>query len=313
MWWLTLIISAVIITGFPFGIFVLVWKWLAPTNRFFTFVGEKKAKTVLRGERVERVLVPDGSYRVNGRGNLVNFKRNFLPWGLSWVGIWPIYDIGIYEFTWARRVQQDDGSWHLEIKTEDLDYVYYERKFIYPIVLADLEDKDGLPLTLVVDIGTEITNPYKAIYGGSSPKWLRDIANYFSAFLRDKIKERAYFDLKSESGAIGGTFFEGSEIVCDTTREQLGVNIYYIGLADISPPEGYRKATLKEWEAQQEAKAVIAEAHGDAQATITRAKADAQAVKIKAKATARSVETVYPAVKEQGPAGLLLRLLSKDR
>ena len=245
--------------------FWLVWNVLAPQDKFFTFVPEGAAKAIVRGgkskERPEEVkgavtkfLFQYKDHRLDKDWNLVAAKEHHVLGALRWVGIWPFDRIFSYPFTWQHFVAGEGPHTHNEV----LDYIFCGKSDKYYQEAEGLEDKDHLPLKVKVLLTLRVVNPYKALFAING--WLRSTLAEMFPLLRDYIGQHTYDELLGVKGSMGGELFTESGQLRDQIRDLHGVEVCAIEILDFDPPAGYRAATLRKWEAQQNSDAMAIDA-----------------------------------------------------
>jgi len=277
-WWVVLLGSFPLTGGF---FLVLIWSFLAPSNRFFTFVNEGTAKVVVRGGQVVKVLVQLKGFTLDSDWNVVSGQERHLFGGLRWYGIWPVDDIYIYRFRWTNVLH--DGTVQ-EHEPEWLDYILLKQD-VYFFKEEEVEDKNLLPLEVHVLLTIQVVNPYKALF--LVQDWLETVINRFRPTLRDCIAQGEYEVLVKQRGAIGSKLFGDSNTLLREFLDQYGVEVLAVEIKEINPSEEYRDETLLQWKAEQEEKRV----------------------RINARAEAARLRSVYGQIERLGYTGRLIRVL----
>jgi len=298
--------------------FLFVWFFLAPNDLFFTFVPESTAKVILRGDKVKKIFITWKGYALDEDWNVVPLeekesvlKKSFgeklkspllrpldflreIFGGLKFYGLWPLYDVYVYEFTWSSRTPEGEIRTH---KDELLDYIYL-RPDVYFARVTAAEDKQLLPLDVDLLLTIRVVNPYKALF--RIEKWLEAVLNRIEPSVRDFITTDTYDNLITQQKAIGKMIFaalskseeeQADRSILQIFREDYGVLVEAIEVVNIEPPEEYRKVTLAKFEAEREK----------------------ERIKILAEAEEERVSRVYEAVQKFGQLGQLLRTLESVR
>jgi len=306
--WFALGIVLLLIDGFLACYFIL-----APNNYFFTFVHEGTAKFVVRGDKFQKCLIQWRGYTFDDEWNVVTektvkngkiYKEPRHPLGgFRFYGIWPINDIHIYEFRWVGVTEEGKEN----PKREWLDSMILKDD-VYLCKIPAAEDKDKLPLDFQVFLTIRIVNPYKAKF--AVQRWLETVLNRIQPLMRQYISRYTYAELLPMRQEVGGKMWqelkeaklvgrmEDPEPERGEFINRYGVEVRAIEVRQIEPPETWRAATLKKFEAERKAEAVVAEAKGDKKATITRAEGEV-----------KRLEKVYSGIKKFGDLGKLVRTL----
>jgi len=191
MGWFLVLVGGIIIV-----IFLLIWYWLSPTNRWFTFVKEGTAKIVVRGDAFEKALIQwnghtfDDGWNVIEDGKEKNGKIYMEPWhifgGLRYYGFYPIKDIYGYWFKWSGVTENGEIVNH---PREYLDYSILKDD-VYWMKVEQAEDKNLLPLDLELILTIRIINPRKAHFNVQN--WLETVINRSKPAVRDVITNDKY-------------------------------------------------------------------------------------------------------------------------
>jgi len=263
--------------------FLIVWHWLAPTNRFFTFVDEGTAKVVVRGGQAQKVLFRLKGHKMDANGYIVlapgDEEPQRLLGGLSWVGLWPLDDVLIYTFRWTNVLHDGTINSH---SAEWLDYILLKQD-VYYFALERAEDADLLPLKVEILLTLRVVNPYLALF--QVQDWLEAIVNRFKPIVRDTVAQGEYKELVAQRTSLGGILFTASAPLRQEFLDQYGVEVRAVEIREIEPPQEFLELTLREWEAEQEAKAKL----------------------VLADAEAGRMDREYGAVRRQGALGVLMR------
>lgn len=265
--------------GLGVTIFLAVWYWLAPTNRFFTFVKEGTAKVVVKGDAFQRILIQWKGHTLSKEIKLGEDKDKVIvilqdiddviegkePWhpfgGFRYYGFWPIKDIYIYKFQWTGVTEDDRIVTHPK---ETLDYILLKDD-VYYFEVEKAEDKNLLPLAIELNITIRIVNPYKALFRVQS--WLGNVINRMKPLIRDIIATDEYSNWINIKEELGKKIFEQAETsqLLQEFRFRYGVDVRKIQVKDINPPANYLEKTLAAYLAEMGKKATIITAEGESQ------------------------------------------------
>lgn len=277
-------ILLVFLLSFPLWFFLIVYFYLAPNNKFFTFVKEGKAKLIIKGGECVNTLIQFKGYEIDhGTGNVVRGEEKHLFGGLRFYGLWPLYDVVIYNFKWTNVDQEGRIIIH---EPETLDYVLLKDD-VYWANVEKAEDKNLLPLDIEVTLTIRVINPYKAIFNVQN--WLETVINRTKPAVRDSVTGKEFKDLIRNPQDIGKGIYErlqGTGLLREF-EESYGARVKAIEIKDINPPKEHREATLKKFLAEREREKVVVEA-------------DAERKRIRA---------VYKTIQSFGDLGKLIRAL----
>lgn len=279
------------LTGLIIVGFLLIYFWWAPSNLFFTFVAEGRAKIVVRGDAFERVLLQwQGRTLAPTRADGVDLwdivegtGRRGLFGGLRFYGLWPLYDIYLYDFAWTGIAENGEVEAHPK---EKLDYILVKTDVYLARVLQG-EDKNLLPLDVDLVLTIRIKNPYKALFWVQA--WLETVLNRTEPGVRDRITEDTFERWIGEEVDLADRIRQdlGTKGLLGEFLREYGVEVIAIEVRSINPPEDYRKDTIKLFLAQKERDRIV---------TL----ADAEEKRIAA---------VYGAIQKHGDLGRLVRVL----
>ena len=277
--------------------FLVAYFWWAPNNLCFTFVQEGTAKAVVFGGQFKCILLQwkghtlDENWKVVREGS--RHKESWHPLGgFRFYGIWPFWDIHIYQFSWTAVLESGETKRH---DKEWLDYVLLMDD-VYWFKVDKAEDADLLPLNVECLVTARIVNPYMALFAVQD--WLEAFINRIRPSVRNQMTSKPYKDLTVQTGAIGQDIFMGSEVLRKEFNKRYGIELRAVQVKEIDPPEDLRDITLKKVVAEREAEVVL----------IT-AEAEAKAVLIKATAEKERLSRVYGQIREEGDTGVLVRSL----
>lgn len=283
------------VVGLSFIAVPIIYFVLAPQNLYFTFIEEGTAKVVMRGGKVQKILIQWEGYTLNQDWQVVERAEFHRFGGLRFYGWWPLDDIYTYEFSWTGITEDGAPDPH---KEETLDYILLKEE-IYWAKVEEAEDKKLLPLEIELILTIRIINPYKALF--KVENWLEMVINRIKPGVRDVISTDIYHNLIKRPEAIGDMIYErlakpGGLI--EEFREDYGVDLKKIQVKNINPPEGYREITLREYLAERERDRILIEAD-----------AEAQRRKRVAEGESQRIELEYGKVKDFGDLGRLIRTL----
>ncbi|HEY0010440.1 MAG TPA: SPFH domain-containing protein [Candidatus Paceibacterota bacterium] len=264
--------------------------------------------------------------------------------GIFYVGIPYLRRVHEYRFVW-NEVELNETTHKEGVRSrKEMTNFAYVSSFPYIIVLDAAETKEGIPLDISYQLVVRISNPYKALF--KTENWLETITGEVNRRARNYIGSRGYKQLLSEMDeqpeAEGGSDANPDYFSCAITdlntkipgdinrvRSPFLVNLeekYLNGLVgnygitiesanlqtiDIvgSYAEELVKASVREYTAEQNAKAVRIEADAQAHATLVRGRADANVIQLKGNAAATSLASRLFVLQKFGQMGALLAQL----
>ena len=277
----------------PIVAFLLIVFALAPNNLYFTFVDEGTAKFVTKGGEFNKALIQwkdhtfDNDWNVVPNGTEKNgkvYKESWHPFGgLRFYGIWPIWDIHLYDFQWTGVKENGEIDPH---PRRTLDYILLKDD-VYWLKVEKAEDKNLLPLEVAVFATISISNPYKARFAVQN--WLEAAVNRTKPAIRDAVTIDIFENLITKMETVGEGIYKMLENrkILQEFQKRYGVNVRKIEVKQINPPPERREDTLKKYLAEQEQKRIT-----------TLAAAEEQRIK-----------QVYGQIKKFGDLGRLLRAL----
>lgn len=277
-------------------IVVVVWfKW-APNNLMFTFVKEGTAKVIMRGGGFSRILMQWQGSGLDDYYNIGRVEDGFRPqhhlWGgLCFYGIWPFWDVFVYDFSWTNLNELGEVKQH---RNETLDYILLKED-VYYVKLEDAEDMNMLPLTVELLLTMRVVNPRRAQF--EVQDWLEAVLNRIGPSVRDMIAQDSYEShigghenqqvQRKGKKALGENIYNREQDTIREFQEEYGVLLREIEVRNIDPPSQYRDASLKKWMAERER----------------------ERIQIEAEAEKYRIATAYGAVADQGELGKLIRAL----
>lgn len=276
-------------------VFLAIYYWLAPSNRWFTFVKEGTAKIVVRGDKFEKALIQWERHTLDKRWNVVRGKEPWHPFGgLRYYGFWPVKDIYLYDFEWTGVKESGEVDHHPK---ERLDYILLKED-IYYFKIEKAEDKELLPMELEIVMTVRVINPYKALFVVQN--WLEAIINRSRPAVRDAVTKRRYDELIKDKEAVGREIYKilKKRKLLEEFQNRYGVEVRRIEVKEINPGKEYREATLKKYLAEREKERIITEA--DAKRQELERVAEGERIRI---------EKVYSQIRKFGDLGRLIRSL----
>jgi regulator of protease activity HflC (stomatin/prohibitin superfamily) len=208
----------------------------------FTFVEEGTAKIVMQFGAFHKVLLSKRGYALNDDGDIVREEEivdGEIPWhlpgGLRFVGIRWVHTI--YEMHILASV---DYQYKLEFKST--------------------EDANLLPLSDQMTLTTKIINPYKALF--SVKNWFDALITRVLPRVREYISLYSYEDIISRNNIqldndvfkkLNESGKDGSLSIVEELKRKYGIVLIALETVNISPPPGYREATLSKWQAARDA------------------------------------------------------------
>lgn len=234
---------------------------LAPRNLWFTFVKEGTAKFIVRGDKLERVLIQWRGYTLDlETWDVIEGEERHIFGGFRYYGFWPLFDVHIYSFQWTGVAEDGTIVAH---PREDLDYILLKED-VYYFKVKNAEDKTLLPLDIEVIFTAKVVNPYKARF--RIQNWLEAVINRMAPAVRDAVTKETYQQLIKRKEAIGSEIYDKLGELLGEFKEGYGIDVLNLAIKDINPSdEAYREATLKKWLAKREREAIETRAGAEAQ------------------------------------------------
>jgi hypothetical protein len=279
--------------------FFLIYLWWAPNNLFFTFVKEGTVKTVVKGHKFYKALVQFKGYRLNNPKTMVAVVRGVdkKHWfgGLRYYGLWPVMDIFVYPFQWTGITEGGKLEPH---EIEWLDYIYVKDD-IYGFEVLEAEDKELMPLNIILTFTVRIINPYKALF--VIENWYETLINRSRPYVRDFLTTGTYREFIADPQRIGigiSQRLEEEEILKEL-KGRYGIDIRKIEVNAINPAnKEFRDATMEKVLAERKKEAVIVQAE-----------AEKRRLEIVAEGEKGRIDTEYGAVEKFGFLGEKVRSL----
>lgn len=239
---------------------------LAPRNYFFTFVQEGTVKIIVKGGQVSNILINTAGYTLNRSWDIVQGWEFHLFGGLRFYGIWPIYDVYVYEFSWTSVAESGELRKHVK---ELLDYAL-TRFAVYYAIVEDIVDSDLLPLKVELLLTIRIVNPYRALFAVQD--WLKVVVNRLAPVVRGVVNNVSYERLvtapdTSATEEVQKAVQTAAQGLCQTFAGEYGVEVVAIEVRDIIPAnKDILDIALKKTVAKREADAAVEVAKGRAKA-----------------------------------------------
>ncbi len=256
-----LILGGIIASYYLFRFFA--WNVWGEQNLFFTFIGENRAKIVMKGYAFHKVLLQKQDSKVSEKddpvqeiisGDIVKDPDYKKRSDFVYYGFWPIYDIHTYHFKWKGANGKEGDKIIDYILTKTVQYLF---------ALDRVEDKEGFPLELECLLDVRVINPHLTLF--NIPNWLDMTVNHVHKRTRELIGSKAFKTwannpVKAQKGLY-------DKIEADQERlfhRTLGVVIENVGILDINPSR-HRDILLKESIAKKSRAAILVEADAEAQ------------------------------------------------
>ena len=255
--------------------------------------------------------------------------------GLTFVGLWPFYQVLRYDFRWC-GLKEGKPIPH----DKNLNYVFV-KSAVYYAKLEGVETSGMVPLDIGLNLTIRVTNPYRAIF--RTHQWLEFAISRITSYIRQyvpadnkefkelvgvnqgpdselfkflgKSKERFTVEdkkrLKNEGKSdkeIENMELAGKGILW-VLWEIYGVDIQSIEFASITVGKEYETAAAKKWSAEREKEEIEIKASAEAKRIDTLAEAEARKIDTLAGAEARKIKTVSEAIRAQGEVGLALKAM----
>lgn len=282
-----------VIPGMIILAFLLIYFWWAPNNLFFTFVPEGRAKIVVRGDAIRKILIQWKGHILTDDWDVVEqpTKRRFFG-GLRIYGWWPLDDIYIYDFSWTNV--REDGEIQRHEK-ETIDYILLKDD-VYWAKVEKAEDQKLLPLDIELVLTVRALNPYKALF--QVENWLETVINRTEPAVRDRITEDTYENWIVKPKDLADSIVSDLETkeLLKEFKERYGVDLRAIEVKEIDPGKDYRDATLAKYLAEREKDKILVQAE-----------AERERIKKVAQGETQRIKKVYAQVQEFGDLGREIR------
>ncbi|HAS84884.1 MAG TPA: hypothetical protein DCS23_02320 [Candidatus Yonathbacteria bacterium] len=190
--------------------------------------------------------------------------------GVSWIGIPPFYSVYSYKFKWMddRFVMRDP---------EEIEWILVQ-KYVYGLVLDNIELEGGIPYTIKLLITLQVTNPAKALF--RVKRWLDATMERVSGWSRDEFSTLSIDDfvvaegdreMAESEGHAGPRLERALKRIMNSAEKDIepefGIDISIVQVVEIDPAnDEMRKIIIQREVAKQQAAAVIEKAKGEAEA-----------------------------------------------
>ena len=213
----------------------------------FTIVKEGTAKISVRFGGYRKTLLAKRGYRVDEYGNIMPGDQRTLPGGLRFVGIRFVDRIHTYSFAWIKS--KSDGTME-DRREEGVNYILV-RDYVYGLRVLKAEDKDLLPLDVLLSATLWISNPSKALF--SVQDWYDAFAGRVAPYVRKFITQKSYDEVEKHN--LEKEIFDAltADGIINELRNQYGINLRKIEVVDVNPGEDYRKLTLQKLQGRRDA------------------------------------------------------------
>jgi hypothetical protein len=262
-----ILLGVIIVSIVGYG--VLVWRVLAPSNRFYTFVDEGTAKIVLKGGKFSKALIQWEGYTLNRDtwdvvpdGKVIKEKKWKEPFhlfgGLRFYGLWPLWDIGYYRLRWWDYQLTERATREPKFHEEYLDYVLLKPD-VYWTKIGNAETKvpeERIPVDVDFLVTMRVINPYKVIFRAPI-SWVENVMNRLEVKFRTLIATKSFDELsrlKADKHALWQEFVN-DPFVKNTLKREWGVQIDVGGIEirDINMTKEYQDALAAQRRQQLEA------------------------------------------------------------
>lgn len=168
------------------------------------------------------------------------YRRTLTP-GLRFVGLWPLWGVYRYWFSWTGV--EEDGKLKAHPR-EKLDYVL-TKDDVYACAVRNAEDKNLVPLTWLIVLTIRIVDTFKALF--EVQNWLETLVNRISPYVRDFSTLYTYEDLIQTDIQLEKKILERlqQEGIIAEFLNRYGVEIRGLEVRDVDPGAEFRKMTLQ--------------------------------------------------------------------
>jgi regulator of protease activity HflC (stomatin/prohibitin superfamily) len=227
----------------------------------FTYPEEGMVKIVIRGNRVERMIMMYGGHHfakdgptdkaahweiVEGGSEdpLYLIHPLVRPWaqyvyaltGAVFTGIYPFQTVREYhlERTKIFREEEEGKENNLRLIVDsDISDHLRARQFLYPFRVAAADTKDKVPLNILAVLKAHVVNPHKAAYG--TDRWDQQLVNMASNAVTNYSRSHDFQEvLSAESEAQAHEINDKVRDIKDDV-EEYGIEIDGVDLIDLSP------------------------------------------------------------------------------
>jgi hypothetical protein len=287
----------------PFGAALVIWYKLAPKNRWYSLGYEATAKAVVRAGADPIIIMRYKDHYLDDEGYVKEIKkekgekpkkpgffRSFFGGIFCYSLIHPIADIYVYDFTWSGVKQNGQPEHHPK---EKLDYITLKQDSYYTS-LDDVEDQEGITLSVGFIFNIRVVNPGKALFAPEN--WLEMVLINSLTVCREVISFKGYFEwLKTHQAEAGQEIYKrlSDEKFLENFVSNLGIEVLSVRILSIKPPDSIAKASEKPKVALKEGEAAVISAEKQRDAMIARAEGEATAYEKKYSAIEKNKERLY--------------------
>lgn len=246
----------------PVVIFLVLYLIWAPHGIFAFFLEEGYAKIIMEGnsfydmhiKRKGKYLIDN--YDVVDEGSI--WPRKKLPFTIFGMVpyLWPFRKVYTYNQRW---VKFKDGV--KEKREEVLDHVII-MPYVYGVEVKDAETLGKIPIDIMMEVETEIFNPYKAMF--QIKDWNAAMTSWVEGASRDFVSKNTYEQIIR--GELSESLKEHIIEKVGKTLKQYGVKINNMAVIQVVPSNiEYEKATQQKIIEERKKEATIVKAEADAQ------------------------------------------------
>ena len=251
--------AVILIAAVSFLVLYLIW---APHGIFAFFLEEGYAKIIMEGNSFHDMHIKrEGKYLIDNY-DVVNegsgWPRKKLPFTIFGMVpyLWPFHKVYTYNQRW---VEFQDGI--KEEREEILDHVII-MPYVYGIIVKGAETVGKIPVDIIIEVETEIFNPYKAMF--QIKDWNAAMTSWIEGAARDFVSKNTYEQI------IRGELSESlKDHITKKVKEMLegyGVRINNMAVIQVVPSNiEYEKATQQKVIEERRKEATIVKAEADAQ------------------------------------------------
>lgn len=228
---------------------IIIWFYLAPNNRFFTFVEEGTAVIIVTAGKFNKALIQWGGHTFDGEWNVIDGEEHHLFGGLRLYGLWPLLDVFIHRLRWndIHKSEERDGRIdEVRFHDEIFDHVLL-RPDVYWTRLQRAETKppERVPVDAEFVITMRVINPYKVLFV-APVNWIENVMTRLDALLRGFVANQSLdelIDIEGRGEALWKTI-GNSDLVQKTIRKDWGIEIEENGiqLRDVNMTREFQEA-----------------------------------------------------------------------
>lgn len=255
---------------------------------FFTQVPSGEIKFVVKGETCHRAIASVVGWTIDGKtGDMRKLQPGEsdpnLNWlsqlGIFWIGIWPLFKVFNYKFSWDKPVGIGEGSDKQKIFHRE-NIVVDSLLFRYPYAIRVSGSETGgyISYDILLVVTTLALNPITAIFGiKPSGSWITILQTRVQDAVRSWVSKQ---DVKSVLEIMNDKKSEFTELVTDYVNQNLvdliGVAVAELRVVSVDPvieDQKIRDALTEKVRAEEQGKADVVAAEFKAQAQRIRANA----------------------------------------